>query len=312
MIDLRLAQLRHFLLIVETKNFRAAAKLAFRSQPALSQSIRQLEFRLGQPLFEKTSRTTLTPFGESCLPLIQEMALHMERASASMLHMAQLSGGQLAFSILPSVASEWLPAVLNAFVIRHPGIEIKVLADGARKVQAMVSGSEVDFGISSLYEANPNIAFTPIIEDRFGLLCRNDHPLAKAGKSLGWQALRGQSILGNVMLTMLAGTPAWEYVANPRIHVGNLPTLIRLVEEGMGVTPVPALACPSDNRRLAFIPLVGPMRTRTIGIMTMVGRSLLPAAQAMVDMIGVELKRKVMAPVGALGRSRDLVKIVSV
>jgi DNA-binding transcriptional LysR family regulator len=60
MLDLRLAQLRHFLLVVETKNYRTAARRAFKSQPAFSQSIRQLEARLGQPLFEKTARTTRT------------------------------------------------------------------------------------------------------------------------------------------------------------------------------------------------------------------------------------------------------------
>ncbi|MGZ5153410.1 MAG: LysR family transcriptional regulator, partial [Burkholderiales bacterium] len=104
MLDVRLAQLRHFLLIVETKSFRVAAKRAFRSQPALSQSIRQLEARLGQPLFEDGSRTTLTPFGESCLPVIRELVAHIDRATQSMLHVAEVSGGRLSIAIVPSVA----------------------------------------------------------------------------------------------------------------------------------------------------------------------------------------------------------------
>jgi len=309
MLDLRLSQLRHFLLIVETKSFGTASKRAFRSQPALSQSIRQLESRLGQPLFEKRSRTTLTPFGESCLPLIREMVAHIERSTTSMLHVAQRSGGRVAIAILPSVATQWLPSLLKAFVHAHPGVEVNVLAEDSRNVHRLVARGEVDFGVSSLHEPDPNIQFTPLIEDRFGVLCRCDHPLAASRRPLPWDALRGQSILGNVMHRQLAETRAWDFVAAPHIHVTNLPTLLALVENGLGVTPIPALACPREARGLAFIPLVRPTRARTIGIMALAGRSLLPAADAMVTLMKVHLKENQWTARDRTGMLQGMVKL---
>jgi DNA-binding transcriptional LysR family regulator len=308
-LDLRLSQLRHFLLIVETRSFRAASRRAFRSQPALSQSIRQLESRLGQPLFEKRSRTTLTPFGASCLPLIREMVAHIERSTASMLHVAQRSGGRVAIAILPSVATQWLPSLLKTFVHAHPGVEVKVLAEDSRNVHRLVAQGEVDFGVSSLHEPDPNLQFMPLIEDRFGLLCRSDHPLAASPRALPWDALRGQPILGNVMHPQLADTRAWDFVAQPEIYVTNLPTLLALVENGLGVTAIPALACPRNLGSLAFIPLARPTRARTIGIMALAGRSLLPAADAMIALLKAHLKEEQLTVGEKTGVLRTMVKL---
>ena len=305
MLDLRLVQLRHFLLVVETKNFRTAARRAFKSQPALSQSIRKLERSLGRPLFEKSSRTTLTPFGNICLPLIREMAAHIERATGSMLHVAQITGGSVTLAILPSIATWWLPSILSAFVGRHPGVEVKVLAEDSSTVHRLVAEGEVDFGVSSLNEPDPGIDFQPLIQDRFGLLCRSDHPLARSARSLAWESLRDQPVLGNVMHRLLADTPVSQWVAHPRIHVTNLPTLLALVEAGLGVTPIPALACPPQNRGLAFIPLVRPVRTRTIGIMSLAGRSLLPAAQALAELLRAHSERTDSRDFRVSGASRS-------
>jgi DNA-binding transcriptional LysR family regulator len=172
----------------------------------------------------------------------------------------------------------------------HPGVEVNVLAEDSSKVHRLVAEGEVDFGVSSLSEPDPNIDFIPLIEDRFGVLCRSDHPLAKSGRPLAWEALRDEPILGNVMHRLLIDTPAWDIVAQPRIRVSNLPTLLALVESGLGVTPIPALACPRSTSGLAFVPLVKPVKTRTIGLMTLTGRSLLPAAHAMVQLMKLHLK----------------------
>lgn len=289
MLDVRLAQLRHFLLVVETKSFRTAAKRAFRSQPALSQSIRQLESRLGQPLFEKGARTTLTPFGETCLPLVRELVAQVEYALSSMQQVAQLTGGRVALALSPSVATHVLPRLMPTFVKSYPGVEVEVHAEDSRKVYKLVVAGEVDFGVSSLQKPDPNISFSPLLEDRFGLLCRADHPLAKSGRPVSWDCLHDQPVLGHLAHQLLADTPVWQYVAQPRIQLSNLPTLFSLVEHALGVTPIPALACPVNLRGLAFLPLVKPIKTRTIGLLSPAGRSMLPAAQAMVDLMKAQL-----------------------
>lgn len=290
MLDLRLVQLRHFLLVVETKSYRTAAERSFRSQPALSQSIRQLETRLGQPLFEKASRTTLTPFGERCLPVIRELVAHIERSTAGMSHLGRGVGGLLRIAILPSIAGQWLSPLLMRFVADHPEVRVQVMAEDSRVVHRLVATGDVDFGISSLYETDASIDFTPLLRDRFGLLCPAGHRHVRGDRTLAWDEIGEEPVIGNVMHRMLVDTPVWKHVEHPRIHVSNLPTLLTLVRDGFGVTPIPALACPAGDPSLAFVPLRGPVLQRTIGLMTRSGRTLLPAADAMVALIHEHLR----------------------
>ena len=288
-MDLRLTHFRHFLLVAETKSFGRAAKRAFRSQPALSQSIRQLEAHLGQPLFEKRSRTTLTPFGEMCLPLVLELVTQADHATNTMQQVAQVAGGRMTIGLTPSVATHLLPSLLPAFVKRYPAVQVKMYVEDSHKIYDLVMQGAVDIAVSSLQRSDPGIVFTPLIQDRFGLLCRSNHALANLGRPVRWEELRDQPILGHYAHDLLVDTSVWTFVGEPRIHLSNLPTLFSLVENGLGITPIPALAAPTTSPVLTFVPLVKPVEARTIGIMAAAGRSLLPAARSFVDLLHTQL-----------------------
>ena len=63
-----LAQLRHLVMLAETRSFSRAADLLHLTQPALSRSIRALEDTLGQPVFDRIGRRIEpTAFGEEVL-----------------------------------------------------------------------------------------------------------------------------------------------------------------------------------------------------------------------------------------------------
>jgi DNA-binding transcriptional LysR family regulator len=76
--DLDVRTLRYFVAVAEELNFTRAAERLFVAQQAVSRDIRQLERRLGTPLFLRTTRrVTLTPEGERLLLRARELvALH--------------------------------------------------------------------------------------------------------------------------------------------------------------------------------------------------------------------------------------------
>jgi DNA-binding transcriptional LysR family regulator len=76
--DLDVRTLRYFVAVAEELNFTRAAARLFVAQQAVSRDIRQLERRLGTPLFVRTTRrVTLTPEGERLLVRARELvALH--------------------------------------------------------------------------------------------------------------------------------------------------------------------------------------------------------------------------------------------
>ena len=66
-MDLR--QLRHFVTLAQTLNYRQAAEQLHMSQPPLSQSIRKLEDAVGARLFDRGPRgVRLTAAGQALMP----------------------------------------------------------------------------------------------------------------------------------------------------------------------------------------------------------------------------------------------------
>ena len=60
--------------------------------------------------------------------------------------------------------------------------------------------------------------------------------------------------------------------------------MLGLVEAGLGVAAVPALAMPGkDHAVLVGVPLDTPVVTRRVGMIRRAGRSLAPAAQQLYD-----------------------------
>ncbi|ROL70783.1 LysR family transcriptional regulator [Pseudomonas vranovensis] len=280
--ELKIAQIRYFLLVAELKSFNAAARQAYRTQPAVSLAVRELEQKLGQALIEKGGgRVELTPFGEHCLPLFRGLIEHHDRIAREVSLLVQHEIGQVSIATVPSVASRVLPAPLARFVAEHPNVQISIQDGSADSVQQLLTQGQVDFAISSLWMADEQIEFAPMLHDQVGVVCRADHPLAQAGEALHWSQLQGLAMIRNGTSRLLEGTDAEGLLAYSRLFVSNMISLIAMLEEGVGISTLPYLAFPQENGKLAFLPLAAPKVERQIGLLTRKGRSLSPAAQAL-------------------------------
>jgi len=288
--ELKIAQLRYFVLVAELKSFHAAARQAFRTQPAISLAVRELEQKLGQALVEKGGgRVELTPFGAHCLPLFRGLIEHHDRIAREATLLARHEIGQVSIATVPSVASRLLPGPLARFVAEHPNVQVSIQDGTAERVQQLLAQGQVDFGISSLWMEDEQIEFAPIAHDQVGVVCRADHPLTQAGDALHWSQLQGVSMIRNGTSRLLEGTDAAGLLEHSRLFVSNMISLIAMLEEGVGVSTLPYLAFPHENEKLAFLPLAAPKVERRIGMLTRKGRSLSPAAGALMAFLRAQL-----------------------
>lgn len=288
--ELKIAQLRYFVLVAELKSFHAAARQAFRTQPAISLAVRELEQKLGQALVEKGGgRVELTPFGEHCLPLFRGLIEHHDRIAREATLLARHEIGQVSIVTVPSVASRLLPGPLARFVAEHPNVQVSIQDGTAESVQQLLARGQVDFGISSLWMEDEQIEFAPIAHDQVGVVCRADHPLVQVGEALHWSQLQGLPMIGNGTSRLLEGTDAACLLEHSRLFVSNMISLIAMLEEGVGVSTLPYLAFPLENEKLAFLPLAAPKVERQIGMLTRKGRSLSPAAGALMAFLRAQL-----------------------
>ncbi|MDO6563953.1 LysR family transcriptional regulator [Amphritea sp. 1_MG-2023] len=288
--ELKITQLRHFVWVAELKGFHAAAEKAHRTQPAISLSVRDLENKLSESLFEKrnakTAKTELTPFGKYFLPKAKELIEHHDRIAEDMTLLAEHKTGHLRLASVPSIASQVLPELLFEFVNDTPDLHISFFDDNSSAVYRMVENQQVDFGIAHLFheEEHSDKTFIPIWEDQIGVVCPIHHPLAKY-KELHWQELCNHRLIGNGTSRLFEGSEAEPLIHNSQFYVSSMISLIAMLEAGFGVTTLPRYAVPKDSQTLCFIPLSAPVVVRRIGIVKLTNKSLTPPAQALVDFI---------------------------
>lgn len=283
-IDLKIQPLRYVLAVCDEGSFHDAAQQLHRSQPALSMAIRDLEDRLGQLLFERGHKTRLTPYGEYCLPRFRELVLQHDRLASDLLQVAGGRQGRVTLATVPSVASRLMPEFLAAFTTEHPGININLHDENAEFVCRMVANGEVDLGISSVWAEDERLGYSHLFEDSVGVVCHRDHPLAHRNH-LAWQELKEERFIANGTSRLLENTAAAPLVANNAFYISNMISLIAMLEAGNGITTLPRLAFPPENRKLRFVPLSEPELVRRIGIIRLTQRSLSPPAQALETMI---------------------------
>lgn len=288
--ELKIAQLRHFVWVAELKGFHAAAEKAHRTQPAISLSIKDLENKLGEALFEKrnsrTAKTELTPFGKHFIPKAKELIAHHDRIAQDMALLAEHKTGHLRLASVPSIASQVLPELLLRFVANTPDLHVSFFDDNSDAVLKMVENQQVDFGISHLFHAHEHSdkTFTPIWEDQIGVVCPCNHPLADK-QTLHWRELRKHRLISNGTSRLLEDSEASPLLGDSQFYISNMISLIAMLEAGIGITTLPWYAFPKDSTKLRFIPLESPVVTRHIGIVQLNNKSLSPPAQAMIDFI---------------------------
>lgn len=126
------AELKAFVAVVERASFARAAEHLGLSPSALSQTIRQLEARLGARLLNRTTRSVApTAAGEQLhariAPLFQEMAEAVAAASAA----AGQTSGTLRINTLGMAARQVIAPRLGRFHQVHPEVSLDIVVDDA-------------------------------------------------------------------------------------------------------------------------------------------------------------------------------------
>ena len=121
-----LGSLQVFLTVARERSFSRAAEKLYRTQPAISISVRKLEQWVGQPLFVRgTGAGTLTEAGALLVEYAERMLNLREEAKRSLEDLAGLRRGRLSLGVNESSIHALLPA-LARFRRKYPKIEIAI------------------------------------------------------------------------------------------------------------------------------------------------------------------------------------------
>lgn len=145
-----LAQLRAFLMVVETGSVgRAAGRLNI-TQPALSRMIRKLEARVGEEVFDRhPSGMRLTAIGEALLPYAGAIKQGEEAAQKEIETLRGLSAGTLRIGVVASASAMVLPEKLCSFQAKWPGLSVEVVEGVQDQLCNALVNYEIDLVLSA-------------------------------------------------------------------------------------------------------------------------------------------------------------------
>jgi len=157
---------------------KAAARLHV-TQSALSHQLRDIEDKLGAPLFLRLNKKMLlTQAGERLLSSAPAVLDELKRAEEDIRQIALHREGILRISTECYTCYHWLPRVLKPFNREFPRVEVRIVADATRRpVEALLDG-RLDLAITSNTVRNQKLIFKPLFKDEMVVIVSPDHPLA--------------------------------------------------------------------------------------------------------------------------------------
>lgn len=283
-MNVTLRQLRVFLSIAQGRNFSRAGDALGLTQPAVSRAILELESRLGLKLLDRTTReVVLTEAGHSLTARLARVLEDLDQTLQDVAGLASAREGKVRVASSPTLSANLMPSCIAACAKQAPGIQFLLLDRIQQDVLASVRSGEVDFGVVIEPQSTDDLYCETILSDPFVLVTPRGHALAK-NRSVRWSALDGEAL---VLLDHASGSRRLIDEALARqgasCHVkqelGHPTTVFRMVEAGIGISVMPALAAPSSGLPQLAIRTLTPRVQRNIMLVRRRNRALSPLAE---------------------------------
>jgi DNA-binding transcriptional LysR family regulator len=296
-MNITLRQLRVFQAVAEGRNFSRAGDRIGLTQPAVSRSIVELEAQLGLKLLDRTTReVVLTEAGQSLALRLDRVLDELDQALAEVHGMAGARRGKVRVASSPTLSANLMPACIAECARRDPDIDLVLLDRIQQDVLDSVRAGEVDFGVVVEPPATDDLHCEAILDDPFCLVMPPGHRLA-ARASVRWSVLEGEPL---VLLDHASGSRRLidEALARHgarcevRQQVGHPTTAFRMVEQGIGISVMPAMAMPPMGLPALVVRPLVPKVQRSIMLVHRRNRAPAPLAQRVWELIAETAARR--------------------
>lgn len=279
-----LRQLRVFVAVAQHGSFSQAGQVIGLSQSAVSHSIKELEAEMGIRLLDRTTREViLTSAGQQLATRLERLLEELNTTLFDARSFGQQRSGTVRVAASQTISAHLMPQCLAASQLRYPEIKVMLRDRPQQWVLQSVRDAEVDFGIVVGPLTAGEFESEPILAEPFLLLCRQDDVLAQADE-IRWQMLNGRTMVlqdyasGSRVLIDEA-LKQQQVTAEIVQEIGHPTTLYPMVEAGIGISILPALALPLPAGRPLMVRRLLPEINRMLMLIRRKNRSLTPAAE---------------------------------
>ena len=294
-----LDQLHTFLEIVRLKSFSKAAQTCFRTQPAISAQVRQLEQELNASLFDRLgTRIALTAAGQIFGDYAEQILELRRQAQNSINELEKAPRGELVIAANEASCIYVLPGVFSEFKQQFPNVQIHLdRSYGSRVVQAVLE-NQADFGITQLPIEEKKLQVARIYSDEIQLIVPSGHPLAKR------KSVQSRDLLDDPILLPRAGRTRnrlndWLEMVEDDINISmeldSTEMMKRFVRAGLGLGFLAITYCREEiaSGGLAAISLAPEPMERRLGLIYRKDKALSKAALGFIRVTLEQAQRKV-------------------
>lgn len=267
---MELDQLRYFLQVARRGNITRAAEDMMISQPALSRSIQKLEEELGQPVFERKTRSvSLTEAGTLLQARAQQVLSILEDTKAEITDDGV--SGRVRVGAIPTIAPYFLPQVLRQFSAAYPKATLVVQENTTDLLLKSCTQGEIDMAIVALPVPVKYLEVEELFEEELLLVLPPEHELVDKPKirlvdvePFPFVLLDEAHCLSDNIVS-LCRQRSFQPVAVER--TSQLAMVQELVSLSHGVSMIPAMARERDQSdRRVYRSLANPKPMRTIAV----------------------------------------------
>ena len=299
-----LDQLHTFLEIVRLKSFSKAAQTCYRTQPAISAQVRQLEQELNTTLFERLgTKIAITTAGKILAEYAEQILDLRRRAQDQINELERVPRGELVIAANEATCIYVLPHVFSQYKKEFPNIQLSVdRSYGTRVVQAVVDNL-ADFGITQLPVQEKRLQVAKIHSDEIKLLLPASHPLT------GHKTIVPKDLVGHPLLLPKSGNTrarlnAWLEPVENQIQISmeldSSEMIKQFVVAGLGFSFLAASNCREEVAagKLSVLSLGPEPMIRRLGLIYRKDKALSKAALGFIQVILEHAANEGATPLG--------------
>ena len=242
-----ITQLHYVLAITEYKNFTKAADYCHVTQPTLSTQVQKLEDELGIKIFDRSQKPIqLTEVGKKIVTQAKKIVIESERIQDIVEQQKGFIGGDFKLAIIPTVMPTLLPMFLKSFSTKYPKVKLQIQELTTDDVITALEKGEIDAAIAATPLDNELLKERVIYFEPFVAYIPNAHQLHGKNK------ITLEDLDLNDILLLEDGHCFRDSVINLchnrsqkdlkfKVQSGSFETLIKLANEGLGMTLLPYL-----------------------------------------------------------------------
>ena len=243
-----ITQLQYVLAVAEHKNFTLAAEKCFVTQPTLSMQIQKVEEELNIQIFDRSKKPIqLTEIGQKIVNQAKNIVNEADRMQDIVEQQKGFIGGEFRLGIIPTIMPTLLPMFLNNFIKKYPKVKLIIEELNTDEIILKLKNGYLDAAIAA----------TPLMEEKIkeGVLYFEPFMayIPQSHKYYSKNEIEVSDLDIDEILLLQDGHCFRDGILNLcknvgksdfshfQLESGSFETLIKLADEGLGITLLPYL-----------------------------------------------------------------------